>query len=50
MEKFHTKELIMVRVMRHPDMSEEVKEESLCALIQSLKENNSLEILDLSEC
>lgn len=36
--------------MRHPDVSEEVKEESLCALIQSLKENNSLEILDLSEC
>lgn len=36
--------------MRHPDVSEEVKEESLCALIQSLKENNSLETLDLSDC
>ncbi|CAK9235493.1 unnamed protein product [Sphagnum troendelagicum] len=29
---------------------EEMREEKLCALLQSLKENKSLEILDLSEC
>jgi hypothetical protein len=29
---------------------EEMKEEKLCALLQSLKENKSLEILNLSEC
>jgi len=32
------------------ELREEMREEKLCALLQSLKENKSLEILDLSEC
>lgn len=37
-------------LLPYADLREEIKEESLCALIQSLKENNSLEILDLFQC
>ncbi len=41
---------LTVKAPQFYELREEMREEKLCALIQSLKDNKSLEILDLSEC
>ncbi len=41
---------LTVKAPQFIEQREEMREEKLCALLQSLKENKSLEILDLSEC
>jgi hypothetical protein len=41
---------LTVKAPHFNEPREEMREEKLCALLQSLKENKSLEILDLSEC
>ncbi len=41
---------LTVKAPHFYEQREERREEKLCALLQSLKENKSLEILDLSEC
>ncbi len=41
---------LKVKAPHFYELREKMREEKLCALLQSLKENKSLEILDLSEC
>jgi hypothetical protein len=41
---------LKVKAPHFYELREEMREEKLCALLQSLKENKSLEILDLSDC
>jgi len=49
-QKNSTLKELTVKAPHYLELREEMREENLCALLQSLKENKSLEILDLSEC